>query len=385
MIYSVKLFADGTYTVFCPFTIRKQAVTFVCPLSFMMVGSSTGKQTQEEERLTIMLSIGKKWGYAIKPNLTKEQRAEILATMPAASRVAIVGLAPSEEIMALVDEMTAQGHSLAGYFDNHLGILRGNELVNVESIMARPFAAKIVDRKTARSCSSLIAVSEWATYMIDVVLFNVSADGYLSFIKGAGLTYKFLDRDAAVLNGAIKKGLSEPGIILANGINFVGPVSYYDRKGYEESKTRVFQSFAALVQAEFRGATSREFIDEVVVCADRARKNALEVAAETKLTEDGVALGNFIPLIMKGESPAIPFWRKPAAKKFENVLLCAKTIGHFGRQYHVELPESMREEVDIREYLPEGVEGRMSYRAQIPDWAWGKFITNWRNRAAASA
>jgi len=324
-------------------------------------------------------------GFAIQPNLKKGIRSEMIKAFPRKSKVVFIDLAPTKDVVSLIEEMEAADHRLAGYFDHHLDLVREAEINNVNWIKVRHAPIKIVSRREAPSACHLINVAELKKLKADVCLFHCDPDGYFGLLKGCGMTYPAMMADVDILDGGARGVPSKIGSLFASGLNFLGPSYYINPEGYEMAKAGLFRTFERLLRKGFIGNEAEEFVNAVDAASELARKNALDAARATDLIDGGVALADFRPIVGSGGNIAISYWRRLVYNKYGDVLLCSISYGHFGQQVYVSVPRSMQDKVDLRNYLPRGVDGRVPFRVQVPTDLWSDFLAQWRARLPTTA
>ena len=322
-------------------------------------------------------------GVVIHPNIGSAERSEIIAALPTkVPRAAFIDLTPTREILEFVSQLEAAGVVVVAYYDHHLDPRRQAEVVNARELERKLGArARIVTRRQAPSCPCLIEVGQWEKIGVNTIFFHADFDGFLGFLKGAGVVYSELGDDADLLDGAGNgRRLSQIGKLLADAHEFLVPYFSQDPAGHQREKQRVYQTLADWIVGGCQPKAVSAFAEEVRRATNEAERLAHELAWLTEPLPGKVVICNFLPYIKAGKPIAIPTWKREILRRFGPVLLCSIGTGHLGEQVYIELPKAWQGQVDLRDFLPEGVEGRVPFRVQVPLDRWPEFLAKWQRR-----
>ena len=322
-------------------------------------------------------------GFAIHPNVGSAERSEIIAALPEAPRAAFIDLAPTRDVLEFVSQLEeAAGVVVIAFYDHHLDPRRSAEVANARELERKlGKRAKIVARREAPSCPRLIEVGKWEKIGSNVVLFHADFDGFLGFLKGAGVLYPEMEDDADLLDGAGNgRRLSAIGKLLADAHEFLVPYFSQDPAGHQREKQRVYQTLADWIAEGLKPEAIKAFAEEVRQATDEAECLAHELAWLAKPLPGRVVICNFLPYIRAGKPIAIPTWKREILRRFGPVLLCSIGTGHLGEQVYIELPKAWQGQVDLRDFLPERVQGRVPFRVQVPVDRWPEFLAKWQRR-----
>ena len=319
-------------------------------------------------------------GFAIHPNVGSAERSEIIAALPEAPRAAFIDLAPTREVLEFIGQLEAVGVVVVAYYDHHLDPRRQAEVANARKLERKlGKRAKIVTRREAPSCPCLIEVGEWEKIGANTVFFHADFDGFLGFLKGAGVVYPEIDNDADLLDGAGNgRRLSQIGKLLADAHEHLVPAFSQDPAGHQRGKQRVYQTLADWIVGGLKPEAIQAFADEVRRATAEAERLARELAWLAEPLPGRVVICNFLSYIKTGKPIAIPVWKRELLRRFGPVLLCSIGTGHLGEQVYIELPKAWQGQVDLRDFLPEGVQGRVSFRVQVPMSRWPEFLAKWQ-------
>jgi len=322
-------------------------------------------------------------GFAIHPNIGSAEIADVIAVLPEKSRLAFVDLTPSREAMELISKLEEAGHAVVCYLDHHLDPRRQIEMVNVRKLEVK-FGdwVKIVTRQRASSCPKLVDFGQWENNGVTAVFFHADFDGFLSFLKGCGVNYPELEADADILDGAARgRRLSAVGKLLADAHEHLVPAYSQNPAGHHSAKQRIYQIIADWIAG---GCQSEELIQEFAVetrqATEEATMLALRLVEQAELLLGNVVLCDFLPAIKTGKQINISLWKREVLRRFGTVLLCSVGTGHMGEQVYIELPRAWQGQIDLRDFLPKGVQGRIPTRVQVPLARWEEFLEKWRNK-----
>jgi len=278
--------------------------------------------------------------------------------------------------------LTERGHKVY-YFDHHLENAGLTELESLRSLLGDRLIMR--PRSQATSCVQLITAGFWKELNIETVFFDSDMDGFLSHLKGLGLTYPEMDGDACYLDGPRHgNGLSQTGRLITNIISVLTPYYYYDRTGYLQMKKWLFRAITKwLKNGLTKPVLSPENMELLRQKAEENEKRAQHLAQQTDLLAGGIAFANFIPQLAMGFKPNVAIWKRGVGDRLteagqETVLFCRKVVGHLGRQICIEIVYRFQDEIDLRNYMPAGSVGHASFRIHVPENKWPEFLANWR-------
>lgn len=328
----------------------------------------------------ITVTIGNILGIGINSFVNDEEIEKIKTLLPAQSRIGFIDIAPGNRVMELITILEKERHQVIYYADHHLdpgwkavvhntGILQGK--------LGR--FAKIEDRSKAPSCVWLIQIGHWKSYNINVVFFHSDIDGFLGFIKGCGLYYSGLYCDAETIEGAGRgRVLTARGNLLANAHHYLVPSVFQDPEAHNAAKSRIYQIFADWITRGGDPEDIREFSEEVENITQEVEALLPQLMEATAIIADDVAICDFLPYNKQGQPLPIYQWKREVARYHGEVLICAIRQGWAEEQVVIDLPKPWRNVVDLRDFLPNGICGRMPFRVQVPLRLWDKFLLNWK-------
>lgn len=316
-------------------------------------------------------------GFAIQPNIAETEIKEILDAMPESARVAFVDLAPTKNIAGLADLIKARGHEVVSFYDHHLDPNSQAEMGNVARLRQKLDEAKIVTREEAPSCARLVTVGEWKR-TVDVVFFHADFDGFISFMRGCGVDYPDMISDAAIMDKAKKGKLSLIGEKFADADHELVPWFSTNPREHYRVKVEVYQNFADWLTSEAPLENlPKEFFEEIDKAAKAAKNLAIDLAEkQLRLLPGKVAFVDCLPEIREGEKIAFPTLKEEIRRRHGALLVCTTGIGLTGDQVFIERPREW--EVDLRKFLPTGIQGRFPNNVQIPLSEWKKFYEKWK-------
>ncbi len=334
----------------------------------------------------IKISVGNLLGFAINPFIRKKEKEEILKFLDKKKkcRLAFVDLAPSDDIRNFIFELLKKKHELVIFYDHHLDEKHSNFKEMRENIQAieciERAEIKFVSREDYPSCARLVSFNQWFHKKIDLVFFHDDFDGFTSFLKGAGIRYPKMEQDADILDGSPSVDrsiftLSMVGKFIQNSFNLV-PYFSYDPVGYSKKKQEIYQRISNWLSGKKDG----DFVDFYRKVLEKTReieRFTLNLVSKVKLMMGKIAFCDIREIINQGEKISFSVLKREIISIFGDVLLCFCTKGHFGDQISVELPPAWRGKIDLRDFLPEGIEGRVPGRVQIPSENWGEFLEKW--------
>jgi hypothetical protein len=331
----------------------------------------------------IKIQVNGTTGFAVHPNCNDKEKKEFLAAMPKSASVAFIDLASSKEIMSLISDLEKAGHQVTSFADHHLDPRRRDELNNTRELRSKlRERAVILTRREAASCIGLVENNGWVTLGASVVFFHADFDGFLSFLKGCGTVYPQIETDANILDGGKKNRsarVSNIGQLLADAHENLVPRFSTDPDGHHAVKQRIYQTVADFVSGKDRESIVGLYqeAEKATALADR---NAYQLVADTELIQGGVAFADLMPYIESGEPLSLPLWKREVLPQLKPELIASVGMGHMDKQVYLELPRFVQNETDLRDFLPEGIEGRVPFRVQVPLDRLPEFLAKWQAR-----
>ena len=214
-----------------------------------------------------------------------------------------------------------------------------------------------------------------------MVFFHADFDGYLSHLKGCGVSYPEMEKDANILDGGRQNRwdrVSNLGQLLADSHENLCPRFSTDPAGHQTMRKRVYQVMTDFVSKKSSpDEIGKLFLETESACL-LANSNAKDLIDSTVLLPGGIAYSDLMPYIKSGEPLSLPLWKGEVIGRFNPSLIASLGLGHMGEQVFCELPRSAQRGTDLRDYLPRGVVGRVPFRVQIPIKLWPEFLANWR-------
>ncbi len=325
---------------------------------------------------------------AITPSVTGEQRRTILGALDREQRFALVDLAPTAQVGALIDELTAAGHHLIRYLDHHVDVRMHDELALLLRLRTQ-FGSAVHDisRGAAPACALLVEPAEWRTRQIRVVFFDSDADGLLSLVRGAGVDYPGLAGDARIIeSGGRREQLSAFGALLMRAPHLF-PHPAIDPEGHRREMARVYTALAYWVwrfgpvndPAMNKLGWLGEEIAEAAVQAENTAEG-LFWSPETQRESEDVAVIDVRQVYEEGQPFSFPHWRFLVTQHFGTVLTVVRTPD-YGDSYVVQRPRQWQD-VDLRQYLPPDVRGHTAFRVLVPANRWPEFLANWQRQGS---
>lgn len=214
--------------------------------------------------------------------------------------------------------------------------------------------ATISDRTTNPACSGLIEVGEFVGEGT-VIVADPDPDGLLGAMKGLGVVYPELDRDAAVLDGPHSgqnaSTLSPTGFLLVQGMATLPPFNKDHPAIAEDAKGKLFADFAAAVSGD---AAAMAALQTKVAEYNAQVATAMELVKMAQTT-----IPSKVGLVdIRGKRPHIGTLAAELDQHFVVTVLIkndgpiAKATG--GAQYSLSVRKTDQATVNLQELLPTG-------------------------------
>ncbi|MCP4523061.1 MAG: hypothetical protein GY828_02475 [Candidatus Gracilibacteria bacterium] len=216
----------------------------------------------------------------------------------------------------------------------------------------------IKTRSEHPACSSLLETGEFSNDDYFVIA-DADLDGLLGAMKAKGAIYDSLDNDAAILDGPASKknrenGLSLDGELLVKGLATLPPFNPKFPSASVEAKEKLFESFTKMIQGE---SEARKTLESKVADFDRMVEAANIVANSATQTLPGVWIAEMV-----GQKPDLATLSSLLeGREGCKITVMRKDSGpiaalHDGVQYSLCVKKEFQEQIDIRQFIPEGIE-----------------------------
>lgn len=281
----------------------------------------------------------------------------VLEAIPADARNVLfvdTGVTPdlAETIQSLVDK----GISVT-IRDHHKGEGRNPESAEaIEQILGDN--AKIVDRKTAPGCATLIELGEFSD--IEVIVADPDYDGLVSAMKAVGVSYDGMDEDAEVFDVRPKQSaetLTALGWTAVRALSTLPPFNKEKPEISENAKKQLFERFVAATTGD---TEARDQLEKEVAAYEAGVSEARRLLAEKMSVPckgvvmiDSVGADrsdlNTLSRGMEANGAVVTVVRKDFGP------IAGKPGGH-GVQYSLAVLQKHQDELDLRDLVPEGME-----------------------------
>lgn len=299
-------------------------------------------------------------------------------------RVGFVDLAPTDEMCELVSRLhKSPHHKPVVYVDHHRSTEYWDQRERVEYIEYELGPGALIrSRREAGSCAQLILPDHWKQFRLDSVAFHHCPDGFLSFLRGSGLSYPELIDDALLLERAKRhKGgstgraqLSPIGKLLIRGME-VFPLPRSKTKG---RLAKVHQHFQWICDWLKNGASQAAFYDrrkrvdehyeQVRLDTFSATNTAREVAPKLILTD-------LRPLDKRNIVVSRSIFRRKILDRFGLVTIATCRKNGHGDVVYI---ETATPDLDLRKFAPPGITHHCPFRLTVPLSRFQDFVLRWQ-------
>jgi hypothetical protein len=305
--------------------------------------------------------------------------------------IAFADLAPTLQMIELVTGLTERGHVIH-YFDHHLETANPQNVENLRSLLGDRLV--ITTRSESPSCVHLIKPGLWSELDITTVFHDLDLDGFLSQVQGLGIGYPEILKDADYLDGPRSDGqsLSETGRLIINIISALTPHYFFDPDKYLATKKKLFKKIITwLSQGMSEPLLNKVEKDQLEDKLKEGRILAEHLAKNnhTEFLPGGIAVANFVNQLAMGRKPDVAIWKRNVSDRSfaegrEVVIFCRRVVGHLGIQFCIEPATRFQNEIDLRNFMPDGSTGHEPFRLHVPENKWEEFLANWRATSEAT-
>jgi hypothetical protein len=281
----------------------------------------------------------------------------VLEAIPAnAKKVLFVDTGATPDLAATIKSLVEKGVNVT-IRDHHKREGRNPEAADtIEQILGDN--AKIVDRKTAPGCATLIEFGEFSDY--DVIVADPDYDGLVAAMKACGVSYEGMDDDAELFDVRPKQSadtLTELGWTAVRALATLPPFNKERPEISENAKKQLFERFVAAAQGD---QDERGELEKAVAAYEAGVAEAKRLLAE-KMSKpctgvvhiDSVGAErsdlNTLTRGMESEGAKVTVVRKDFGP------IAGKPGGH-GTQYSLAVVRKHQDEIDLRTLVPEGME-----------------------------
>jgi len=272
------------------------------------------------------------------------------------TRVLFVDTGVTIDLIATVKSLVEKGVDVT-IRDHHKGEGRNPEAAEViEQILGSN--AKIVDRKTAPGCATLIGLGEFAD--IGVIVADPDYDGLVAAMKACGISYEGMDNDAEVFDVRPKQSaetLTALGWTAVRALSTLPPFNKEKPEISENAKKQLFERFVAAASGD---SAARAELEKAVAEHGAGVEEAERLLAEkmfvpckgvTLVDSVGAARSDLNTLTkgMEKDGVVVTVVRKDFGP------IAGKPGGH-GVQYSLAVVQKHQAELDLRTLVPTGTE-----------------------------
>lgn len=292
-----------------------------------------------------------------------EDRKAIMSAVAGKKRVVFIDTPATEHLLALAQELKEQKIEVV-IRDHHDFSAPASEREQQIASAAEKLRAlvgsnaTISTRDESAACSLLVREGEFVDSETTAIVADpAGADGLLASLKGIGISYPELDKDAVVLDGPRSEQkperLSPLGNLLVKGLATLPPYNPKDPAGSEKPKQELFEAFAATIQGDPKARASLEArvkaYETTVSVAKELISKATKPAPKVVLVDTvGSARFDLATLTAGIEvNVAITVIRKDSGP------IAAE---HGGVQYSLAVTKKFQQEVNLQNFLPKGFE-----------------------------
>jgi hypothetical protein len=308
------------------------------------------------------------------PNVKQMERFRMLNDIK--GDIAVLDVALENGMFALLRDGEGFGVHCCLFVDHHDDKSSHDVRQNIAWLRSRPgVEVRFKERKEAASCAGLVKRGELLTRGLRPV-FHADKDGFLTALKGLGVTYPGLDDDADHLDGLRSKPLTFTGWLLREAIHTMCPEFAVDPEEHARSKKFVFEKMARWIAAGCPPDLIYDFATEVDHRSVAARRLAKELAAKAQLFAKRIIIVDTIAY--RDLTPAYHEVKRLLIRKHGPAIICFVDRDRHGQErVTAHLPYAWEGYVDLRKFLPEAG-GHCDYRLRFPLTKLRDFIEGWQ-------
>lgn len=293
---------------------------------------------------------------------SENDKEAVLSSIPEGTKKVVCIDTPSTpHLLALVQELLNRGIEVE--VRDHHDVLapknpREQEIADSAKSMRSLVGEKAVisDREANPACSSLIAVGEFASEGV-VIIADPDPDGLLGTMKGLGIVYETLDKDASILDGPrsaqTAENLSQDAFLFVRAMSTLPPFDANRPQISTSAKARLFSDFVSTISGneEARQNLTSKVVEyeEQVKVANQLVETAEEVTKGVVLV-DTVGKPRFNLTTLSNKLEAKPGCMVTVTRK-DNGPIAAK---HGGIQYSLAVAKNHKDQLNLQDLLPEG-------------------------------
>jgi len=310
-------------------------------------------------------------GIALQPfqklseeDLTKEE----LKSATTFTRALFIDLAATPAMEETIVHLESAGVEVAGYRDHHYSPgsqnprdIQINE--GAERIIARlGDRAVFVPRNLAPSCSRLVNLGEAVRHKIDLVLHHGDTDGFMGYLKLAGVGYDGMDDDADIFDSrGDETKLTEHGQLYRKATAALPTFDKNRPDVFAKAQEVLHQEFANYIMNDFSSQYAQPLQEKAKEAAMQLESaNALFQAAEYR---DGIAYVDTARIgknkynvqalteMLEAQEGVKLTAQKKNSGPLSSADLAQITIVRHGRD----------QKTDLRDYLPEGAQSGVEH------------------------
>lgn len=327
--------------------------------------------------MLITLQLKDIYGIGIQPNLQSLEINEIIAFCQRilAKRVAFVDLAPTNDILNLIQILNEEGIETVLFKDHHADDRKKDLTENATKIFeimeySREFL--FYSRDNFSTATSMVNAGEWKDKNINIVFFHDDlGDGWCGFLKGLRqpMIYPYLNEIAENSEGA-SNYTDEVGVIFKKAKN-IGPSFFIDQEKRQSNRRWIYNQILQWLMNKRRVTTSsKKFLQTITNQAIKAKKIVKKLIPLVEIFDNLIYL-DYREILEQGNKPDIGMllYRMFALGDFKKIVAC-RVIGNLGDQINVSSPNGFMESKNFSlvDLLPPGsngwhVDGRIHFPA----------------------
>lgn len=302
-------------------------------------------------------------------------------------RIGFVDLAPTVEMCELVSQLKGSPYSQKPivYVDHHLSREYLDQRDRVDYLERElGSGARIRTRKQAGACAELVDRHHFRTFQLEAVAFHHCPDGFLSFLRGSGLSYPEILDDALLFERAKnlwgpqgKAQLSPIGKFLIRGME----VSPFPRTRSKGRLSKVHQHFQWICDWLKHGAPQSPFderknrIDQLY---EQVRLESFLATEKAEKIAPDLISADLRPYDKKNAVVSRSIFRRTIIERFGPVTIATcRTNGHGDVMY----VETTIRNLDLRRFAPKGITHHCPFRLTLPLSRFKEFVELWKKKS----
>ncbi|MDP3955711.1 MAG: hypothetical protein Q8Q18_00490 [bacterium] len=293
-------------------------------------------------------------------------------------------LAFSDHIANLIVSLLEQGHEIGLYADHHVDPNLREEYSNIVALEHEITTkyARFIPRRDCKASALLVKEGEFIEENIELVFFHEDFDGFVSFLKGCGITWPSMTRDATIIDSACTGVLSAQGKLLLEQMKCFLPNARVDPTGRERILERVYKFTIQWIANGCNAQSARKMLRKI----ERQKKKTLSVAR--KAAETAKELNSFLAYVDMS-----PYIREDPLVKVSDISMYIKerlgpkkiiAVEHSDREsrihvVEIHIPKYLLGMFNLHELLPASVRRSTRFRANVSTYDFPIFLHNMNN------